>query len=594
MDSSLGQVRDTLQNLQRSVEDAGRDVDSLFAGRQRWCEESLRGFAEKKDAADTSLRHMSVDVKEQQAAVEEAEGTAFQLKADIAIVRKTLNKTMEMLKAWRGEEAAEKKLNATVLLGLDGKQKQLQADESLLESLVHNKQQTLAALEGEEEVVLPMLAQLQASVVEMRVQLADRSDSVARERRFAATLRDACSRSSDRAALEAAARAKTAEPIAAAIQALQRISASRAVSQSSVAASLAPEALSFLQQGEERAAEGADEDLDLLTVFGGHSAPSEGAKRSVLAQQDEASVDAAPVPQRPKIQRMLTDLRARGHLQDDQAEWCAEEQSTHERVIVLAQASISEMEAELNVHADSSDQIAASLQLAESSNEKLHAAIQDVSASFAKEQALIASGAKDQALATRILEQAMEILEDLKASDDLVARGEQGAGNVTGTLQAAGASFKAQAQMFSAVHQEVVDMAQKLAREAQEAIEALEHEHANLELARDSHSSERRRCTENKATYQSDIEEAQVYLKSLQDECSSNISKLEEREQEAEIRALQDSQAVLEGRQPVAGDRPQGARGLRGTAAHSSSKTQAELSPLQRAAEEMGLTVDDS
>jgi len=569
-ETSLAQIHDTLQNLQRSVEDAGREADSVFAERRSWCDDSLRRYAERQEADDTSLRHMSVDIKEREAAVEEAEGTAFQLKADIAIVRHTLNKTMEMLRTRQGEE-------------------------SLVEPLVHNKQQTLAALEGEEEVILPMLAQLQASVVEMRVQLTDQDDSIAKEGQFAAALRHACSRSSERAQVQAATRAKTAAPIAAAIAALQHISAQRTMGQSliSTSASSPPEAPSFLQQGQEQASATAENDL--LEVFAGHSRPEESPAPQPPAREDvETSMGTLPVPQKPKIKRLLADLHAQSHPHDDRKDWCAEEREKNECVLMLAQASVGEMEAEMAVHTDSSAHISQRLRKVESSLEGLHTVMKNVDSSFAKEKALIMGSVKDQALATRILEQAMEILEDLKASEGLSDHGEQGAENATLSLKVAEASFKAQARALTALQREVLDMAQSLSAEAKEAADALEHEQANLGLSHDSHTSGQHRCTENKAVYESDIKEAHTYLKSLQDECNLNVYALEEREREIESRALQDSEEVLEGRRPAAGHIARGPRGLRGAATPTVAKPASELSPLQRAAAEMGVAFDDN
>jgi len=185
------------------------------------------------------------------------------------------------------------------------------------------------------------------------------------------------------------------------------------------------------------------------------------------------------------------------------------------------------------------------------------------------------------------------VLEDLRASDGLSGSAEQGADNVTASLKAAETAFGLQARALAAVKQEVASTLGKLVKGAQDAADALGHERSNLELARDSHSSERRRCAENKAMHESGIRETQVYLKSLQAECSSNVEELEEREREAELRALEDSQAVLEGRRLADHRRTRGSRGLRGgTAGPAAAKALANLSPLERAAVEMGVAFD--
>merc|ERR1719203_73956 len=95
-----------------------------------------------------------------------------------------------------------------------------QADEHLLKILVQNKKQTLASLQGELEVVLPMLAQLQARAAETKRQLTDRHDSAVGGRLFVAALKDRCERSQKHADEQAVARESAAGSIEGALNSI--------------------------------------------------------------------------------------------------------------------------------------------------------------------------------------------------------------------------------------------------------------------------------------------------------------------------------------------------------------------------------------
>merc|ERR550514_178707 len=187
-EASVTQVRETLQNLLRSVEDEGRDSEAIFKKRGSWCAAVTQARQSAAALDDTDLMQLKADLQEQEAAVEEAAGTVRQIQADITLVQQTLNRTTEMLGARRREEtqafnevqAAQQELQsqglpgATVFLEADTSKlnaslatreatlrEQYKVDIQLLEDLVANKKQMLASMQDELEAVLPMLAQLQ-------------------------------------------------------------------------------------------------------------------------------------------------------------------------------------------------------------------------------------------------------------------------------------------------------------------------------------------------------------------------------------------------------------------------------------------------
>merc|ERR1719183_3399436 len=94
--SSINQIRDTLRNLLRSIEDNGRDAESLFGKRQLWCDSNLHDFEADNQASSASLQDMQAQLTETQAEVEEAQGTVQQVKVDIEMAQHTIKQTDDM------------------------------------------------------------------------------------------------------------------------------------------------------------------------------------------------------------------------------------------------------------------------------------------------------------------------------------------------------------------------------------------------------------------------------------------------------------------------------------------------------------------
>merc|ERR1719183_2472853 len=133
--SSIAQIRDTLRNLLRSIEDNGRDAESIFGKRQLWCDSNLHDFETDSQASSASLQDMQAQLTETEAEVEEAQGTVQQVKVDIEMVQHTIKQTDDMLK----EHKTEANQDSTSLVQTSGK-----ADLSVLSSLVENKHLSLA------------------------------------------------------------------------------------------------------------------------------------------------------------------------------------------------------------------------------------------------------------------------------------------------------------------------------------------------------------------------------------------------------------------------------------------------------------------
>merc|ERR1719162_2137943 len=206
--SSISQIRDTLRNLLRSIEDNSKDTEALFGQRQLWCDSNLHDFEAEHQSSTANFLDMQAQLTETEAEVEEAEGTVQQVKVDIEMVQHTIKQTTGMLEEQAGEATHK-------------------ADPKLLTALLENKQLSLSSLQGELEVSVPVLAQLQANVAETKQRISYRSQTLVEAKDFISALRDSCQGSADRADSQAAGRVGESNSIHAALQALDQSAKSK-------------------------------------------------------------------------------------------------------------------------------------------------------------------------------------------------------------------------------------------------------------------------------------------------------------------------------------------------------------------------------
>jgi len=657
-DVSVAQIQETLKSLQRSVEDSSRDLERFADTRQRWCDESLRSFVDAEDVMNTSLRHLAADIEEHGAAVDEAAGTAQQLQADVALIQHTLDKTKEALDDWRREKQEEEQaFNSTDLSEKrrDELQKQFEEDEAMLVALVKNKRQTLLSAQGEQTVFWPVITQLKAQLVEMQRRHADKDDSTTSSQQFVWSVRNGCSHGARRSDEQAAGASAALGPVSTALQALAQLSQGigNAVANGGNGATPAsPEQRqvpSFLQTAQEPAAQAEDDDL--LDVFSGPpegqddtappqqsdapvATPAPEAQPSSLvaaSQQDEDADDTsatdddsaqddspqdmtdnshaaatqsenveqaqAPVPARHKIEELLSELRTEPNTGEEGREWCEEEAERSSQVVMLAQASIREMEAEMDVHADSVETLDRELAILHATRTSLESAAEQAANSSAREHTMLSAGARDHPLAAKIVEQAMAILAGLKEYGGLAPTAAKDADDALAALKAARTAFQAQTAAVHRLSAEVNANAVEIAKLAEDAVGALERERVNLELARDTHAGDRAHSAENRRVSEAELKKAVVYADQLRDACQSNVSSLEDTDRQAAIQALEDSKMVLDGRRPstLRGASTFAANSVPGLPGATAPKDlPANLSPLERAAAELGVPVDDS
>lgn len=567
---SLSQIRDTLRNLRRSIEDEEHDAESFYDLRQKWCDDTLHKLDEDLEATHTSLVHLGSDLKEHEAAVEEAEGTAEQIRADIALVQHTLNQT----------ESAFQGLP-------DGPQDAVKNTHRLLTALVQNKKQTLLSLQGELQVVLPTLAQMQARLAETQRRYVDRNESSTVHASFIGQLRMSCADSADRADRKAQARMSETGFIENALQALDQLSPNHhehEERQESAPADSAPlDAMTGLSEVSfvQLSAETVTSEDDLMSIFRG---PSPKSKASLLQQAPDASPHQKSSVG-SEIQQLLSTLSLKKDHRD-QAQWCEEERAQNHLVMRLAEASMGEISAEINAHVNLEAHLSEELKGIDAFGQTIQTAAKENADAAEKEHAHLAGSAKDQALATKILAQAMSILQQLKASKRLSSRNEKAYLNMVAALSSAKAAFGTQSDALSGWLKQIGSSTKEQQRLMEESIRLFGHEKDNLSLVHDSHVSRRVQCEEQQRVYEAQSSEASQYSEALKGECDMKLKATEDQEERVQQHALQDAEKVLRGEEVKDETSSQSLRG-------SAKKDEAHMSPMERAAAEMGIDSDN-
>jgi len=573
--ASISQIRDTLKNLLRSIEDSGRDAEALFGKRQLWCDGAIQSFEAANQAASASLSDMQAQLTETQAEVEEAEGTVQQVKVDIEMVQHTIKQTEDMVQ----ERSAQSQ------------------DTSSAASLVENKQLSLASLEQELQVTVPVLAQLQASVAETKQRISYRTESVAVAKDFVAALKDGCQGAADRADTQSAARVGESNSIHATLQALN--DATNAMDAFKVGSDekedsdvpTPPEApaqdvpaapVSFIQVTDQSEEVTTD---DLSDLF----AASQKEKVEVAKEKDsapekrQATAEVSHVsPLRPGVQTLLMQLRDAGNTDNmDQAAWCSKQRENSAMALKFAQDSVDQTNAELEANSAAEADLAEELKKLQTLAAAVSESAKTVLEQASKEEALVQSGTKDQVLATKILDQATTILTEL---------GMEKSTKVVSGLDSAKKMLAAQIQAAPGFQKEASAKAKAIGEKALALTQTQESEQHNLELARDDHAQSRERGEANKRLYEADVQEATAFVEKLQETCKADAENFMDQQRSVQVHALEDSQKALDGK--LIDQTKSTANSLRGPDQSNPKAAPQNLTPMQRAAMEMGISTE--
>lgn len=590
--ASVERVQDTLHSLLKSLQNLAHDYGQLFEKRQRWCADSLPGLGEEVEDARNDAARLRADFGERSAALAEAEGTAQQLQTEVLLVQHTIDAAESAL----GGRLA----NASLVRS--------PSDAAALSALLDSRQLTLLSLRGELDNFLPARSQLQVLVAEDARRARDRNASAGAIARFDQSIKDSCITSALRSEAEAGARASEARHINRALDALERVRAGTATSAN-------PMPASFLQTGHEDDNNPKDE---LFAIFGQVADQSKGVPLSdpnpsdsdtpstseASSSEDTPTDDfqgsladlepaaASEVPPQPSLKAssttsvavLLASLKAAGGVAgEEHRTWCSKERAQNELLLQLARDSAEHVAMEAEGHANSEAQLAEAWSAVNSTITALGVAAAEATEGAKSELTFMEENRKDQALASKILKQAIVILRNLEETSSAQDAVQHAA--AAKELAAARSNLHAQLDALGAARKATDAQVGQVALKAAAASRSLRRESEGLELARDSHVTERLRAERGRQAREAEINEATAFLQILRVGCAPAAAAAL-RQRGAEVKALEDAEEVLEGRAVRA---EVGARALRGTAGVNMSR----LSPIERAALEMGVVVDE-
>jgi chromosome segregation ATPase len=419
-------------------------------------------------------------------------------------------------------------------------------------ALTDNKHLSIASLEAQITKTTPLLAQLQASVAETRQRISFRTDTAAATRDFTSALKTECQTAVKRANARNLASANQSAAVASAVSALHDVSGTDEAEDQDAQAS----GPSFVQVAKE-AQEAALED------FG-----------SFFAQHRVR----APLL-RPSIRALLNQLKQGVTANvSDQTAWCNQQRERSDQAVKFAQYSVEQVKSQMDAHTSAEKECADDL----SRLGKLSAAIAKTSKAAAdqahKENAFVQRDSKDQTLAAKILGQAMVILNELGMSES---------GALT-SLASAKSLFAAEVKSLSETQQEPSSEVDAVHEKAQALNTAIKSEQSTLELAQEDHASQRLEDGATKSRYEKDVTDATAFEQKIAETCKVDTAVQNAEQQRAvQVHALEDADKALDGKLLE----PKPAASLRGSET-GSSQAPKNLTPMQRAALEMGIAID--
>jgi chromosome segregation ATPase len=566
--SSILQIRDTLHNLLRSIEDNGRDAEALSGKRQLWCDSNLHDFEAEHQSSTASLLDMQAQLTETEAEVEEAEGTVQQVKVDIEMVQHTIKQTQNMLEEHAGDATHK-------------------ADHSLLQALLDNKHLSLSSLQGELEVAVPVLAQLQANVAETKQRVSYRSESLSVSKNFISSVRESCQSSADMSDSQAAARVSQTNSIQASLQGLPK--QKDEAKADSDEKDDAVQALSFVQVSDGNQQEVTTDDLSDIFAADREVHPAayadadeEPVAQTVTRPAAPKEMAAAPIL-RPRIQTLLSQLKdadSASSGRSGETSWCKQQHESSVMALKFAQDSVAQIGSELESHSDAEAEFGDALDKLQQTATAVTATAKSVLDQAGKEQALIQSSKKDQQLATKILDQAMTILKELDMPNSAA---------ILNGLDAGKKSLLVQIKASAGAQSDSAKKAKTVSEMATAFGQTQESEQHNLEFARDDHAAQRLRGVENKRLYEADVTEAASYVQKLESSCSVDAENEAKQQRQLEVHALGDADKALDGKLVEAKST---ASNLRGNDSSKPKPSAENMTPMQRAAMEMGISTD--
>lgn len=604
----LGQLKDTLQNVLRGVEDEGHNFAVFAEQRRKWCAQGLQNWSALANASHDELQSLRSDLEEREAAVEEMNATAQHAHANIALVQHTIKQATSLLETSQSQD--------------NGQRQQLQ-------ELLVDRKAVLSALQSEFQALSPTVARLQADAAEAQRRVESRQEAVEAVGVFTEALRNSCSIAVEREDDRAALRLTVSTALHDALQALNQVgipkkqlpsqgsaphsAESPELTDSSDKAQQALEAFEKEEEKEDAEDAAVETDISFVQVA---SISAKGRHHDFPDNSHVADAEA----DLPTIDELVARMNAGSEADSakkatespQHAEWCSRERVRNNFAMTFMQDLSAQMTTESQLHEDMGAQLGKEVTQLQSEHESIQNVSSSAAWSVSEDERLATTEAHDGELAVKILSQAAAVFAELCApggplqNDEAAARAAQALQNASRAFVAVGAAKSKTSNSSS-------DMMQQLAEAAEDAAQSIRREILLLQKQQKRHALQKGLCDQRHGQYNNQANEAADYLKQLENECGSTADTPSQQRRKVELRALQDSKRVLQGMNPVRSNRPGGRHGsLRGSAASeeegavtsaskevpgalagaTSTAQRSELSPLERAAAEMGVQMD--
>jgi len=327
-----------------------------------------------------------------------------------------------------------------------------------------------------------------------------------------------------------------------------------------------PDLLSFFRSKPEASEDGADEPSLLEVPF----------TKPVQKEPQAELLQAMPEQQRPDVFGLVSKMQVDGRKDRSKQEaWCAEELGREKQALKEARASAELFGNDAAANARLQGNLDEELGQMQRNSAQVKQAAKHMLEDATNWTKGMDSTSRDQVVAAKVLKTAAQGLSALR---------EQWWGHSTSNpvesamraLTSAGTSFEQQALSSKVWRSESSESATLVSKQAKDLLTALAGESSKLELLRDFYAERQQRSEENKELYAGQAKSSESSLRSLEDACSKKKLDLQESGLTAEMNALHDAQMVFLGHHIKA-------KSLRG----------AGLSPMEKAALEMGVSMDD-
>eukprot|EP00930_Biecheleria_cincta_P088484 TRINITY_DN77726_c0_g1_i1.p1 TRINITY_DN77726_c0_g1~~TRINITY_DN77726_c0_g1_i1.p1 ORF type:complete len:564 (-),score=153.17 TRINITY_DN77726_c0_g1_i1:41-1486(-) len=428
---------------------------------------------------------------------------------------------------------------------------------------------------------------------ELKERLHSRGVSASATHRFAASIRENCGVVQKRSEAQLKLREQQARSLSSAIEALSAAEALHGIDESSLAAA-AVEAgdsdsrLSFLQVSRSTA------QMPDLFSFLESTTYSESPKQDdvngmALAfakddtqQHKDAALPAMPEDQRPKVFALLSKMQKEGSQFRSQKEaWCQEERSREQKSLQTARVSAMMFGNDAAKHGQLKAELSQEIDHIKNGTAEFSAAGRSVLEEAANATKALDATSRDGAVAAKVMQKAVQGLSKLREKwwGHSTANPVDAATKALARVQE---TFEVQAADAQGFRKESAASAKLVATRAKDLISVLQSESNKLQLARDFYAKRQQRSEGTKQLYEAEVKSATSYLQGLEQTCNKQHFDEETRSKEAQMRALHDAQMVFAGQRPQTNP----IQHLRGASSQS-------LSPMEKAALDMGVSMDD-